>query len=433
MGDFRAYTTTRDGAMDSVEEDGQIYGDQNVGYLETPKQLDAGAYVLVEISPPAGYTRTKPVALEIYSDTVAYCKEGDADNLVLATVYKRMGEAKDSGDLARVYIENAPIQLKIEKKKNQGTYVTYKVNGRIDGSLTEIGGNPAYEYAYSQGRYLGYGWKKGTLEYLKQQKDAGAKVELVYHGGIFAGYGYVTVDAQKWREANAYVTGAVMTLYEGLELKPSGDKEDHGYEGLVVERSPSGNVTRMYVREGYAGTRTEFLNTREDREQTITGDLRESIDQERVDKWKKIVDKRKSIVEKAVESRGEDVEEPADVRKDNEEEAGEIVENRQETVEKSGKVVDNMENSVDNHQEIVDGIWDAVMVERSDTDILYYDLGDLDVFTRKSVDGVVTAYGYDMNHDLVELEQLEEDRGRFTPTDRDILYLPLKEACLTWN
>ncbi len=418
VGDFRAYTTTRDGAMDSVEEDGQIYGDQNVGYLETPKQLDAGAYVLVEISPPAGYTRTKPVALEIYSDTVAYCKEGDADNLVLATVYKRMGEAKDSGDLARVYIENAPIQLKIEKKKNQGTYVTYKVNGRIDGSLTEIGGNPAYEYAYSQGRYLGYGWKKGTLEYLKQQKDAGAKVELVYHGGIFAGYGYVTVDAQKWREANAYVTGAVMTLYEGLELKPSGDKEDHGYEGLVVERSPSGNVTRMYVREGYAGTRTEFLNTREDREQTITGDLRESIDQERVDKWKKIVDKRKSIVEKAVESRGEDVEEPADVRKDNEEEAGEIVENRQETVEKSGKVVDNMENSVDNHQEIVDGIWDAVMVERPDTDILYYDLGDLDVFTRKSVDGVVTAYGYDMNHDLVELEQLEEDRGRFTPTDR---------------
>lgn len=98
-----------------------------------------------------------------------------------------------------MYIENAPIQLKIEKKKNQGTYVTYKVNGRIDGSLTEIGGNPAYEYAYSQGRYLGYGWKKGTLEYLKQQKDAGAKVELVYHGGIFAGYGYVTVDAQKWR------------------------------------------------------------------------------------------------------------------------------------------------------------------------------------------------------------------------------------------
>ena len=372
VGDFRAYTTTRDGVMDSAKGDEQLYGDQNVGYLETPKQLDAGAYVLVEISPPAGYTRTKPVALEIYSDKVAYRKEGNAANSVLATVYKRIGEAKDSGDLARVYIENAPIQLKIEKKKNQDTHVTYKVNGRIDGSLTEIGGNPGYEYAYSQGRYLGYGWKKGTLEYLKQQKDAGAQVELVYHGGIFAGYGYVTVDAQKWKEENAYVAGAVMTLYEGLELKPSGDKEDHGYEGLVVERSPSGNVTRMYVREGYAGTRTEFLNTREDREQAVTGDLREAIDQERVDKWKKIVEKRKNAVE----------------------------------------------NSVENQQGIVDGIWDGVMVERPDTDILYYDLGDLDVFTRTSVDGVVTAYGYDRNHDLVELEQLEEDRGRFTPTDR---------------
>jgi len=342
-GDFKAYTTTRDGAMEDLETGETIYGDQNAGYLEIPQELDAGAYVLVEISPPAGYTRSRPVALEVYSDKIAYCRSGNVKNKVLATIYKRVRETGGAeGDLARVYIENTPIKLKVEKKKNPTPQITYKVDGRIDGSWTEIGGNPAYEYAYSQGRYLGYGWEKGTLEYLKQQKDAGAQVEIVYHGGIFAGYGYVTVDAEKWKEENPYAAGAVMTLYEGLELRPSGDKEDHGFEGLVVERSAAGNVTRMYVKKGYAGERTEFLNT------------------------------------------GTEIEE-----------------------------------SIGIHKETVDGTWDAVVVERPDTDILYYDLGDLDVFTKMQVDGITVEYGYDINHNLVELGQLEEDRGTITRTDRE--------------
>lgn len=348
-GDFRAYTTTRDGAMANLEGKKTIYGDQNAGYLETPQELDAGAYVLVEISPPAGYVRTKPVALEVYGDKVAYYRKGNMKNRVLATLYKRAGEPgdlmgtllKQNENLARIYIENTPIKLKIEKKKNSSTQVTYKLDGRIDGSLEEIGGNPAYEYAYSQGRYLGYGWKKGVLEYLKQLKDAGVPTEIVYHGGTFAGYGYVTVDARKWKEENPYVAGAMMTLYEGLELKPSGDTEDYGFDGLVVERSFNGNVTRMYVKRGYAGTHTEFLDTSSDSQ------------------------------------------------------AG------------------------NNQSGTGDGTWDAVTVERPDTDILYYDLGNLDVFTEMRIDGVTIKFGYDMNHELVELEQLEEDRRNIVRTDRE--------------
>lgn len=348
-GDFRAYTTTRDGAMVSSDGKKSFYGDQNAGYIETPQELDAGAYVLVEISPPAGYTRTKPVALEVYGDKVAYYRKGDMKNKVLATLYKKTGEPgnfmgsllRQDENLARIYIENTPIKLKIEKKKSSKSQVTYKVDGRINGSLEEIGGNPAYEYAYSLGRYLGYGWKKGTLEYLKQLKDAGVHTEIVYHGGIFAGYGYVTVDAEKWKEENSYVAGAMMTLYEGLELKSSGDKEDYGFNGLVVERSFNGNVTRMYVKKGYAGTHTEFLNTSS-----------------------------------------------------------------------------NAQNG-NNQSSITDGIWDAVAVERPDTDILYYDLGELDVFTKIQIDGATIEYGYDVNHGLVELEQLEEDRRNIARTDRE--------------
>lgn len=344
-GDFKAYTTTRDGAMEDVNENGPIWGNQNVGYLETPEELEAGAYVLAEIDPPAGYTRSRPVALEIYSDKIAYCKNGNPKNRVLATIYRRVWEtarsmgngAKDDAELARVYIENTPLKLKVEKKKNSQTSITYKVDGRVEGKLTEIGGNPAYEYAYSQGRYLGYGWKKGTLEYLKQQKDEGAQVEIVYRGGIFAGYGYVTVDRGKGGEENPYVAGAMMTLYEGLKLKPSGDKEDYGFEGLVIERSNLGNVTRMYVKEGWAGTHTEFLN-------------------------------------------------------------------------KDGKA------------------WDAVEVNRPDTDILYYDLGDLDVFTARQTEGVTLKYGYDIHHNPVELGQLEEDRNNIARTDREHSVFAFREG-----
>ncbi len=327
-GEFKACTTTRDGLLEKGS--GQEYGDQNAGYLETPEELEAGVYVLAEAAPPSGYTRTKPVAVEIYSDNVAYYKEGNPRTKVLSVIYEKLKDLKSH--TARIYVENAPIKVRIHKKKKSADTVTYLLSGRIDGSLSEIGGDPSCEYAYSQGDYLGYGWKKGILEYLQQRKEAGDQVDIIYHQGVFAGYGYITKRLEKKEHENPYVAGAAMALYEGIELKPSGDREDYGYEGLTVERSLTGNVTRMYVKEGYAGTRIEFRQT------------------------------------------------------------------------------------TDGNQE---SYWDAVTVERQDTDILYYDLGDLDIFAKRTIGGHVISYGYDKDHHLVNLEHLEEDRKNVARTDRE--------------
>ncbi len=334
-GEFKAFTTTRDGLLKDWEGEGFICGDQNTGYLETPEALEAGVYVLVEVAPPAGYVRTKPVAVEIYSDVTSYYKEGHSGTKVLAVVYEKLQRQKE--DKARIYIENAPIQLRLEKRKKPYKTITYKIDGRIDGSLAQIGGNPSYEYAYSHGDYLGYGWRKGTLEYLWQRKDKGDQVEIVYDKGIFAGYGYITKTLEDNLDSGTYVPGALMTLYEGMELKPSGDREDYGYEGLVIRRNLWGAVTRMYVREGYGGTRTEL---REEKE------------------------------------RGE-------------------------------------------------SFWNAVTVQRPDTDILYYDLGDLELFTTLMVEGRFITCGYDKNHSLVNLAELRGDRDSVFAFRGGVPYLEL--------
>ena len=36
-----------------------------------------GVYVLAELKPPAGYARSKPVAIEVYSDKTSYYVDGD--------------------------------------------------------------------------------------------------------------------------------------------------------------------------------------------------------------------------------------------------------------------------------------------------------------------------------------------------------------------
>lgn len=342
IGEFQAFTTTGNHRMATNFED------QNAGYLETPRPLEAGTYVLAEVKAPAGYTRTKPMAIEIYSDKVSYYKEGNRQDKVLATVYEKLTEhpsknrnkPEDYQDLARIYVENAPIKLSIEKRKESSIntadttkdkMVTWKISGRIDGTLAQIGGNENYEYAYLHGDYQGYGWKKGTLEYLQALKEQGEEIQIVYHGSLFAGYGYITRKLETSSEENPYVTGARMTLFEGMELNPSGDGGDHTYEGLVITRAIDQTVTRMYVQKGYGGVRTEFLPK--------------------------------------------------------EQEKGTI--------------------------------WTSQAVEREDTDILYYDLGRLDVFQKQTIDGREILYGYDRNHELVPIHLLENDKANHRKTDQE--------------
>lgn len=346
------------------------YQYQTVGYLETPQPLGAGCYVICEMKAPAGYVRSRPIALEVYSDKVTYYKEGNKDSRVLAALYEYEADnltangnkPQDLVNMARVHVENAPIRLKVEKVKEASAgsanttadkTVTYKVSGRIDGKLADIGNHPDYVYAYQNGDYLGYAWKKGTLEYLLGRKNAGEKVELVYDGNLFAGYGYVTRTLETADDENQYVAGAVMTLFDALELKKSGDTEDHAYEGLVIERSNTNNVSRMYIKEGYAGEKVDF-----------------------------------------VREKGED--------------GGEIITRYQTGVDQYGDPV------------YADGfVWSAMTLKRHDTDILYYDLDSLDVMVTEWVDGRNILYGYDRNHRKVPVEQIESDKDNINRTDTE--------------
>lgn len=288
---------------------------QNVGYLETPKPLGAGAYVLCEIKAPAGYVRSKPIAIEIYSDKVSYYKKGDRDERVLAAIYEAGADPSDAKEdeqengevLARISVENEPIRLSVEKVKETeeaAQAFVYRVSGRVEGSLAEIGNDPELVYAYKNGDYLGYAWKKGTLEYLTERKKNGECVNLVYDGNVFSGYAYITRKRSAEEKENPYVVGAKMALFKALELTPSGDFEDHAYQDLVVKRSDTGVVIEMYVES-----------------------------------------------------------------------------------------------------------------EVGRSDILYYDLGNLDIIESEVIAGKVSSYGYDRNHEKVNLEQLNADQSVLREND----------------
>ena len=59
-----------------------------VGYFKTSQPVSAGVYVLAELKPPAGYARSKPVAIEVYSDETSYYVDGDMYAKVAAVRYK---------------------------------------------------------------------------------------------------------------------------------------------------------------------------------------------------------------------------------------------------------------------------------------------------------------------------------------------------------
>ena len=197
-GVMKAFATVWDGQPADASEH-QL---QTVGYLYTPQPLSAGTYVLCETKAPAGYARSKPVALEIYSDQITYYQNGERDSRVISAIYEDAADEQttygtkpqDLIDTARVYLKNEPIRLQVEKRAMQ----------------TEAG--------------------ETFLE-----RDAGEK------------------------DASEYASGALMTLFDAISITPSGDSQDFAYEGLVICRDDAGHVERMYVKEGYGGAKTEFL------------------------------------------------------------------------------------------------------------------------------------------------------------------------------
>lgn len=339
-GAFKAFTTTGDLRMTEAENQNQkTYGDQNVGYLTTPQPLGAGCYVLAEIKAPAGYVRSKPVAIEIYSDETAYYLDGNKDSRVVSAMYEELvirtdnngqeilnpdgtrptgNKPQDKGDIARVYFNNAPIRLEVSKVKSAENKASYELNGRLEGTITELKaeyGLENLELAYNaSGRYLGYGWKKGFLDSLKQKQAAGEQIKILYEDGGFTGKARLTKELETADDVNRYLPGAVMTLYDAVEVRLNGDSEDYKYDGVNVERDRYGNVKNISIRKGYAGTAIQYVL-----DKTAPGGINED-------------DYKNYTYDQQEDDKGA-------------------------------------------------GTWTYKTVEREDTDILFYDLGSLDVLT----------------------------------------------------
>ncbi|WP_312427789.1 SpaA isopeptide-forming pilin-related protein [Lacrimispora sp.] len=289
-GQFEALTTTRDGLLPveaghagAKEEDltETSCQDQNTGYLITPEPLGAGTYVLCEIKPPAGYARTMPVAIEIYSDRTTYYLDGNRDKRVAAAIYEdKAGEGPQGiNNIARIYVGNTPVRLEVSKIKDSGQMVTYKTNTRLEGTELELKqkyGTENLEFAYKNGSYLGYAWYKGTLEYLESRKSAGENAEPVYVEGVFAGYGLISRPLDTADDNNRYVAGAQMTLYDAIEIEENEDSGDYGFEGVEVIRDRNNNVQSIQVLKGHAGTTIEFIRE-EDEEGSLNGEPGEGI------------------------------------------------------------------------------------------------------------------------------------------------------------
>ena len=323
-GRFGALSTLRETLMkqEDTDQDPKEFRKQTVGYLLTPEPLGAGNYVLCE-APPPGYIRSKPVAVELYSDGISYYQEGDPERPVKGAVFE---------DTARIFVENDPIRLQVEKKKEDGK-LSFRIGEQIWGSLTEIGGDPELEYAYSKGNYLGYAYRKGTLERLMALREAGEEVEIVFNGEAFAGYGYVSRARKTEQDENPYVAGALLTLYDAIELYPSGDREDQAFQGLKIRRSNTGNVEEMIVKKGAAGEKTEYVR---ERQESGEGDL-----------------------------------------------------------------------------------WKAEIIERPDTEILFYSLDDLSLTFEERIGGERILFGWDRDHKKTAVGQLMADREKHEKTDRE--------------
>lgn len=277
-GTFEAHSTVRDGSMKKEYERGTEEALQTVGYLETPRPVGAGVYVLAELKPPAGYVRSKPVPVEVYSDEVSYYLNGGADktNAVLFAYPQLLDESgkpiedpngnkpEDLGETARIYVNDAATCLEVSKRKTEDAMRKMKVSGRVEGTITELSGRYGLEnleLAYnSSGKYLNYGWLKGTLEFLESRKAAGEMVEVVYNEHqVFSGYGYVTRKLDTAEDQNPYVPGAALALYDAIEVRLTGDTQDYALEGVNVERDRNGNVCSIVVKEGYGGSKLEFV------------------------------------------------------------------------------------------------------------------------------------------------------------------------------
>lgn len=248
VGIFKAFSTE----TEVVKQDGSI-SREKVGYLETYQPLGAGVYVLVEVQAPKGYQKSKPIAFEIYKDQVAYYQDGNPNERRTAERYQYLNplsyaDSMQYEDHSRVTVTDQPSKLFIHKVEDgdqvvgdrngldflnnmndNGDLLTYLVRGKKE--YLEARGD-VEDIIWDAGRQEYSGTVSKTFEQWSEDLVAGTEeelrnnndVKLLYEveTGYFSGYGI---------RFNNYITGAAMSLYEGLELTKL---NDHEYEDVRV-------------------------------------------------------------------------------------------------------------------------------------------------------------------------------------------------------
>lgn len=275
VGIFKAFSTE----VEVLRADGTV-ALEKVGYIETYQPLGAGVYVLVEVQPPLGYQKSKPIAFEIYKDQAAFYSDGNPDERALAPRYQyadRLSEYDQVSfkDLTQITVTDQPSRMVIHKVEDgdeiagdgnekdfpagvndQGDQVTYLVRGskkylEARGDVKDIRWNELTgEYQGTVTKSFSQ-WSEQLVAGTEQELLSRADVKLLYEAetGYFSGYGI---------KFNQYVSGAEMSLYQGIEIEREGS---HSYRGVTVERS-EGKV--ISIKAELAGTDQQLAMTGRD-------------------------------------------------------------------------------------------------------------------------------------------------------------------------
>ena len=289
-GIFRAYSTIRE-----ITKDGQVQK-VPVGYIEMYQPLGAGAYVLVEVQAPKGYTRSRPAAFEIYSDDVTYYREQrNADGTTSGWEPRRAAKYQYaipvSGEtdrfrtetVSQVMVEDYPSRLEIHKVEDgdsmvgnqnvlqrtdaqgqtelsggfdrditvndEGDLLIYQVHGRREklearGDVRDISFHP------ESGEWHGYvtkaldGFSEHIVEGSEKLLKSMAGVKPLYQlDGTFSGKG-IRFDIP--------VSGARLSLYRAVEIETL---DGNTYKGITVQRE-DGRVTA--IEDTNTGTHREI-------------------------------------------------------------------------------------------------------------------------------------------------------------------------------
>ncbi|MBS6953510.1 MAG: SrtB family sortase [Enterocloster asparagiformis] len=268
-GIFEAYSTVRE-----VVVDGTIRK-EIVGYIETYQPLGAGAYVLVEVQAPEGYTKSRPVAFEIYADGANYYEDqrhmdGTTDGWQSVPALQYRYEVPVNGStnkfqtetVSQIKVQDYPSRLEIYKVEDgdsmvgnrnglQGTDEQGKteasggfdenllVNDSGDALLYKVHGRKEYleergdvrDIAYDPQTKEWYGYVTKEFDVFSENIIDGKENELKAMGNVKLIYKLDGSYTGKGIRFDISISGAKLALYKGIEIEKTAE---HTYKGITA-------------------------------------------------------------------------------------------------------------------------------------------------------------------------------------------------------